>query len=97
VAIRCSFIEEVPDEDGDLTHQNYRRAASVFARFHAKADDGCLAERLGGFQPVQALNQHETRAIRRTRIGVCWPISSILVAISSTRFCTSVARRLTGT
>ena len=36
----------------------------MFARFHAEADDGFLAERLGGFQPVQALNQHETRAIR---------------------------------
>ena len=36
----------------------------MLARFYAEADDGFLAERLDGFQPVQALNQHETRAIR---------------------------------
>jgi hypothetical protein len=36
----------------------------VLARFYAEADDGFLAERVGDFQPVQALNQHETRAIR---------------------------------
>ncbi len=36
----------------------------MLSRFHAEADDSFLAERLGGFQPVQALDQHETRAIR---------------------------------
>ena len=70
---------------------------SVLARFCAEADDGFLAERLDGFQPVQALNQHETRAIRTDQDGVYWPTSSMLAAISSMRFWTSVARRLTGT
>jgi hypothetical protein len=36
----------------------------MLARFDAEADDGFLAERLGGFQPVQALDQHEPRAVR---------------------------------
>jgi len=63
---------------------------SVLARFYAEADDGFLAERLGDFQPVQALNQHETRAIRTDYLGMLGPISS-------THLCTSVPRRLTGT
>jgi len=30
----------------------------------AVADDGGLAQRLGGLKPVQALDQHEARAVR---------------------------------
>ena len=36
----------------------------MLALFHAEADYGFLAKRLGGFQPVYALDQHETRAVR---------------------------------
>jgi len=72
-------------------------APSVLARVDTKADDGFLAERLGGLQPVQPLDQHEARAVRPYQDRGCWPFSSMLAAISSTRFCSSVARRLTGT
>src|SRR5208282_835551 len=36
---------------------------SVLARVDAEADDGFLAERLGGFQPVQTLDQYKARAV----------------------------------
>src|SRR5450631_185206 len=36
---------------------------SMLPGIHPVADDGGLAERLGGLQPVQALDQHETRAV----------------------------------
>src|ERR1039458_1069443 len=35
---------------------------SMLPGIHPVADDGGLAQRLGGFQPVQALDQHETLA-----------------------------------
>ena len=59
--------------------------ASVLPGVDSETDDGRLAQRLGGFQPVQALDQHEARAVGRTRIGVCWPSLSMLSAISCTR------------
>lgn len=34
-----------------------------------EADDGLLAQSLGGFQPVQALDQHEARAVRSHQDG----------------------------
>jgi hypothetical protein len=36
----------------------------VFPRIDKEADDSFFAERLGGLQPMQTLNEHETRAIR---------------------------------
>src|SRR5664279_5547336 len=36
---------------------------SMLPGIHPVADDGGLAERLGGLQPVQALDQHETLAV----------------------------------
>jgi phage head maturation protease len=36
----------------------------VFARVDPVADDRSLAERLGRLQPVQTLDQHETRTVR---------------------------------
>src|ERR1035437_6797034 len=36
---------------------------SMLPGIHPVADDGGLAQRLGGFQPVQALDQHETLAV----------------------------------
>src|SRR5208282_4794868 len=49
---------------GVLMTPQERNAPSVLARVDAKADDGLLAERLGGLQPVQPLDQHEARAVR---------------------------------
>jgi ADP-ribose pyrophosphatase YjhB (NUDIX family) len=37
---------------------------SMLPRGHAEADDGFLAERLGCFKSVQALDQHKARAVR---------------------------------
>ena len=63
-ATRCSFIEGKSQyEDGGITRQNYRGPFGACA-FYAEADDGFLAERLGGFQPVQAVDQYETRTVR---------------------------------
>jgi hypothetical protein len=62
---------------------------SMFPRVDTEADDRLLAQCLCGLQPVQALDQDEARAF--------WPSASMLCAISSTRFWSSVARRLTGT
>jgi hypothetical protein len=36
----------------------------VLPRINKEADDSFFAERLGGLQPMQALNEHETPAIR---------------------------------
>ena len=64
----------------------------------AVTDDGGLAQRLGGLEPVQALSTSTKRApSARTRIGVCWPSVSMLCAIASTRFKSSVLRRAVGT
>ena len=38
--------------------------ASVFPRVDKEADDSLFAERLGGFQPMQALDKHETSTVR---------------------------------
>jgi hypothetical protein len=69
----------------------------VLARFRGEADDGFLAERLGGFQPVYALDQHETRAVRTHQDGCLLADLEHAGGDFVTRFCTSVARRLTGT
>src|ERR1035437_4510212 len=37
--------------------------SSMLPGIHPVADDGGFAQRLGGFQPVQALDQHETLAV----------------------------------
>ena len=37
---------------------------SVLRRINKEADDGLFAERLGGLQPVQTLNEYEARAVR---------------------------------
>ena len=37
---------------------------SVLPRIDKECDDGFFAKRLGGLQPVQTLNKHETRAVR---------------------------------
>jgi hypothetical protein len=65
----------------------------VLARFHAEADDGFLAKRLGGFQPVQALDQHETRDVRSHQDWCLLADVEHAGGDSSTRFCTSVAQR----
>ena len=57
---------------------------SMLPRIDKEADDGRFAKRLSGLQPVQTLND-------------CRPLSRMLAAISSTRFCSRVARRLIGT
>src|SRR6516162_5322071 len=45
-------------------HQWWRMASSlVLPRLDEKADDSLFAERLGGLQAVQALNEHETRSV----------------------------------
>jgi len=62
---------------------------SVLPRIDKEADGGRFAKRLSGLQPVQTLNEYE--------IGDCRPLSRMLAAISSTRFCSIVARRLIGT
>jgi hypothetical protein len=36
----------------------------MFPRLDKEADNSFFAERLGGFQPMQALNEHETSAVR---------------------------------
>lgn len=36
----------------------------MFTRVHAEADDGLFAQCLGSLQAVQALDQHEARAVR---------------------------------
>ena len=41
----------------------------MLARLDAEADDRLLAERLGSFQPVQALDQNEARAIGTYKDG----------------------------
>jgi hypothetical protein len=69
----------------------------MLPRLDKKAHDSLLAECLGSLKAVQTFNEHETRSIGRTRIGVCRPLSSMLIAISSTRFCSTLPRRLTGT
>ena len=69
----------------------------VLPRIDKEGDDGLFAKRLGGLQPVQTLNKYEARAVRLTRIGACRPLSRMLAAISPTRFCSRVARRLVGT
>ena len=69
----------------------------MLARVDAEPDYGFLAKRPRSLQPVQALDQDKARAIGPYRIGDCWPLSSMLAAMSSTRFCSSVARRFTGT
>ena len=63
----------------------------------AEADNGLLAQRLGGFQPVQALDQDEARAIGTHQDGRLLAIRDMLCAISSTRFGSRVVRRLMGT
>ena len=80
----------VPEEDG-------RRRALMFPRVDKEADNSFFAERLGGFQSVQALNENETSAVRPHQDRRLLTLSSMLAAISSTRFCSRVARRLTGT
>ena len=37
---------------------------SVLPRIDKERNDGLLAKRLGGLQPVQTLNKHEARAVR---------------------------------
>ena len=66
-------------------------------RFDKEAHDGLLAERLGSLKPVQGLNEYEACPSALTKIGACRPLSRMLNAISSTRFCLRVERRLTGT
>src|SRR5882757_3026458 len=39
------------------------RVALMFGRLHQISDDRLLAQGLAGFQPVQALHQHETVAV----------------------------------
>ena len=71
---------------------------SVLPRVDKEADDGRFAKRLSGLQPVQTLNEYEAGAPSTlTGIGDCRPLSRMLAAISSTRFCSRVARRLIGT
>jgi hypothetical protein len=55
----------------------------MLALFHAEADDGFLAKRLGGFQPVSALDQHETRAVRTHQD---WCLLAMLAAIRPRAF-----------
>jgi hypothetical protein len=62
-----------------------------------EADDGGFTQRLGSLEPVQALDQNKASAVLATRIGVCWPSVSMLCAIASTRFKSSVLRRAVGT
>ena len=69
----------------------------MLAGVDAVAEDGFFAERLGGLQPMQALDQNEAATVGAHQIGVCWPVSSMLAAISSTRFCSIMPRRLIGT
>src|SRR5579862_492744 len=38
--------------------------ASVLARINEEADDGFLAKRLGGLQPMEAFDEDETCAVR---------------------------------
>src|SRR6185437_4321421 len=49
---------------GSSRNKNNEPSRSVLARADAIADDRALAERLGRFQPMQALNQHKAHAIR---------------------------------
>ena len=37
---------------------------SVLPRIDKEADDGLFAERLGGFEAMQTLNEYEARAVR---------------------------------
>ena len=45
------------------TRRFNRQSALVFPRVDKEADDSFFAERLGGFQPMQALNEHENSAV----------------------------------
>jgi len=42
---------------------------SMLPCIYSKANDGLLAQCLGGLQPVQALDQHEARAVRTHQDG----------------------------
>jgi hypothetical protein len=44
----------------------------VFARVDKKTENSLFVESFAGFQPVQALNEHETAPSDRIRIVVCW-------------------------
>jgi len=44
----------------------------VFPRVDKKQRIVFFAESFAGFQPVQALNEHETAPSDRIRIVVCW-------------------------
>jgi len=48
----------------------------------AVTDDGGLAQRLGGLEPVQALDSTKRAPSARIRTGVCWPSVSMLCAIA---------------
>ena len=63
----------------------------------AVTDDGDLAQRLGGLEPCRRSTSTKRAPSARTRIGVCWPSESMLCAIASTRFKSSVLRRAVGT
>ena len=65
--------------------------------FDAVTDDGGLAQRLGGLKPVQALDQYKARAVRSHQDRRLLPSVSMLCAIASTRFKSSVLRRAVGT
>ena len=65
--IRCS--KNLPEKGGGCElkrniRDDVRRGRSVLPRGHEEADDGFLAERLGCFKSVQALDQHKARAVR---------------------------------
>ena len=70
---------------------------SVFPRGDKEADDSFFAECLGGLQTMQTLNQHKARAVRPHQDRCLLAVVQLLVAISSTRFCSSVVRRFIGT
>jgi hypothetical protein len=61
----------------------------------AHEDDAERAVR-AGLELVAAVGQLKTAPSALTRIGACWPLSRMLAAISSTRFCSRVPRRLVG-
>jgi hypothetical protein len=55
-----------------------------------------FAECFCRLQPVQTFDEDETGPAR-TMMGVVWPLTSMLSAMTFTRALSSIARRLTGT
>ena len=76
---------------------SYGPRKSVFPRVNAEAHDGLRSPNdFRGLEPVQALNDTKRMRVRPHQDSSYSPSVRILCAISSTRFRSSMALRLTG-